>query len=79
MINGWRKRHKSIGLVTNGMMGNFGAASCGVIKIVFLKHLLRSFKNFIKLTSSFSFFEARACGARLVWIEEAEINLKFLK
>jgi hypothetical protein len=40
---------------------------------------LRSFGNSKKLVSSFSFFEAKACGAEPVWIEEVEINLKFLK
>jgi hypothetical protein len=33
----------------------------------------------MKLTSIFSFFEARAHGARPVLIEEAEIDLKFSK
>jgi hypothetical protein len=47
------------------------------MKTLFLNHSLSSFKNFIKLTSSFSFFEARAGGAGPVWIDE--IELKFLK
>jgi hypothetical protein len=33
----------------------------------------------MKLVSSFSFFKARASGVRSVWIDEAEIDLKFLK
>jgi hypothetical protein len=45
----------------------------------FLKHPLRSFENFMKLASSFSFFEIRARGAEPVWIEQAKIDLKFLK
>jgi hypothetical protein len=46
---------------------------------MFLKHPSRSFKNFMKLVSSFSFFGTRARGAGPVWIEQAEIDLKFLK
>jgi hypothetical protein len=46
---------------------------------MFLKHYLRSFKIFIKLVYSFTFFEARAHGAGPVWIEEIEIYLKILK
>jgi hypothetical protein len=59
------------------MVGNFCATSLGGMKTLFLNHSLSSFKNFIKLTSSFSFFEARAGGAGPVWIDE--IELKFLK
>jgi hypothetical protein len=33
----------------------------------------------MKLAYSFNFFEARARAARPIWIEEAEIGLKFLK
>jgi hypothetical protein len=43
------------------------------------KHPLRNLKNFMKLAYSFSFFEVRAHKARPIWIEEAEIDLKFLK
>jgi hypothetical protein len=46
---------------------------------MFLKHLLRSFKFFIKLTTSFSFIEARAYRVEPVWIENTEIDFKFLK
>jgi hypothetical protein len=47
---------------------------------VFLKHLLWSFKNFMKVSSSFNFFfEARAHEARPVWIEKDRMNAKFLK
>lgn len=57
MISGWRKRHESTGHVTNTMMCNFGATSRECIKTMLLKYLLRSFKNFMKLTSSFSFLK----------------------
>jgi hypothetical protein len=33
----------------------------------------------MKLASSFSFFETKSCRAGPVWLEEAEIDLKFLK
>jgi hypothetical protein len=46
---------------------------------MFLKHPSRSFKNFLNLVSSFSFFGTRARGSGLVWIEEAKIDLNFLK
>jgi hypothetical protein len=39
------------------MMCNFGATSRECIKTMLLKYLLRSFKNFMKLTSSFSFLK----------------------
>jgi hypothetical protein len=41
---------------------------------VFLKHPLRSFEKIMKLTC-----RARAHGAKPVWIENVEINLKFFK
>jgi hypothetical protein len=46
---------------------------------MFFKHHLRSFGTFMKLVCSFFFFEARACRAEFVWIEEAEIDLKLSK
>jgi hypothetical protein len=49
------------------------------MKTVFLKHPWKSFENFTKLAFSFSFFEARAREVGPVWIEETEIDLKFLK
>jgi hypothetical protein len=33
----------------------------------------------MKLALNFSFFKARTRGAELVWIKEAEIDIKFLK
>lgn len=41
---------------------------------MFLKQPLRTFGNFMKLTC-----RARAHGAESVWIENAEIDLKFFK
>lgn len=64
-------RHESICNVTNDMVSSFRATLLEDMKIVFLKHHLRSFKNFMKLISSFDFFKTRARGARPVWTEEA--------
>jgi hypothetical protein len=61
------------------MVSNFCATLLESMKTMFLKHHLSSFENFMKLVSSFSFFKARASGVRSVWIDEAEIDLKFLK
>jgi hypothetical protein len=77
MINGCRKRHRLVGHVSNGMVGNFCATSWGGIKTVFLKHPWRASK-FSWNWPQF-FFEIRACGAEPVWIKEAKIDLKFLK
>jgi hypothetical protein len=43
------------------------------MKTVFVKHHLRSFVNFMKLTSSFIFFKAIVHRARSVWMKESEI------
>jgi hypothetical protein len=38
------------------------------MKVVFFKHPMRSFKNFMKLVFSFNFLKTRA--ARPVWMKE---------
>jgi hypothetical protein len=48
---------KPVSHVTKGMMVSFCATSREGIKIVFLKHLFRSFKNFMKLVYNLSFFK----------------------
>jgi hypothetical protein len=65
--------------ITNGMVVNFCATSFECMKTTFLKHHVRSFGNFMKLASSFSFFKAKAPGARPVWMEKARRNPKLLK
>jgi hypothetical protein len=71
MISGWRKRHESVGNVNNDMMGIF-SVTLWDMKTMFLKYPLRSFENFMKLASSFSFFESKAPPDRPVWIEKTE-------
>jgi hypothetical protein len=56
MVSERRKRHESVGHVTNVMVGNFCATLLGGMKKK-LKHPLRSFKIFMKLAFSFSFFK----------------------
>jgi hypothetical protein len=42
---------------------------------MFMKHHLRNFMNFMKLTFNFNFFKARARTSRFVWMEEiAEVK-----
>jgi hypothetical protein len=48
-------------------------------KNIGFKAPFKELKIFHKTTLLFQFFEARAHGARRVWIEEAKIDLKFLK
>jgi hypothetical protein len=50
-----RERTNVVCCVTSGMVGNFRTTSRIDIKIVFLKHSLRSFMNLLKLASSFDF------------------------
>jgi hypothetical protein len=60
MISEWRKIHELAGYVTNDIVGNFLCNFMKMYENIFLKNHLKSFKFFMKLDSSFSFFEVGA-------------------